>query len=286
MEAIFKEADRMKVCGLTCCEGKILASIFFEPSTRTRFSFESAMYRLGGAVISAENAREFSSSSKGETIEDMINVVSSYADAIVLRHFEEGAAARAAKVATVPIINAGDGIGQHPTQALVDLYTIQKEHGSIDGITVAVVGDLKNGRTIKSLLWGLSKFNNIKVHLISPQGLKVQTEFLDELKKTSLTILESEDLESIASDVDVLYQTRIQKERFADESEYQKFKSCYHIDLKIMSTMKKDGLLMHPLPRVDEIDTEVDNLPQAAFFKQAKNGVFVRMALLKWVLED
>lgn len=286
MEMLFKSADALEGSREPILEGKILASLFFEPSTRTRFSFESAMYRLGGNVITAENAKEFSSTSKGETIEDTIKVIGAYADVVVMRHFQEGAAAAAAKVSTVPVINAGDGIGQHPTQTLLDLYLIQREFGKIDGISIVIIGDLKNGRTIKSLLWGLSKFKDIKITLVSPKALRLTRECLAELQDVGITVTETEDLESVIGDADIVYQTRIQKERFPTIEEYEKYKGCYLIDVPLAKKMKPKALLLHPLPRVDEIAPEVDDLPQAAYFKQAKYGVLMRKAVLKWILVD
>lgn len=261
-------------------KGKIMASLFYEPSTRTRFSFESAMIRLGGHVITAENAREFSSAAKGETIEDTIKVMNNYADVIVMRHHEIGSAKRAAAVSDVPVINAGDGAGEHPTQALLDLYTIQKLIGKLDGVSIALVGDLKYGRTIRSLIQLLSKYKNVKIYCISPRFLRIGDDIRDLLKKENIDFEESPDLDTVIKKVDVLYQTRIQKERFARESLYQKYKGCYEIRKDVAGAMKKQAIIMHPLPRVGEIHAEVDDLPQAAYFKQAKFAVLVRMALL------
>lgn len=284
IEELFRSADELRLSREESLKGRILACLFFEPSTRTRFSFESAMHRLGGSVIGAENAREFSSASKGETIEDMMRVVSLYADGIVIRHHEEGTAARAAHASQVPVINAGDGIGQHPTQALLDLYTIWRERGSIDSLQITIVGDLKNGRTVKSLLWALSQFSNISVTLVSPSGLYLPEQVRTELRKTSLVIEETEALDPHFQTADVVYQTRIQKERFADQNEYERYKSCYCIDKAGAMKMKATSLLLHPLPRVDEISADVDDLAHAAYFRQAENGLFMRMAILKHLL--
>ena len=250
-------------------------------STRTRFSFESAMLRLGGSVITTENAKEFSSVSKGETLEDSIRIVNTYVDIIVLRHDEEGASKRASLVSQVPIINAGDGTGQHPTQALLDLYTIQRELGKIDGIHIAFVGDLKHGRTIRSLSYLLGNFNNITIDFVSPEGLRVGDDIKLYLTEHGVTFHETEDLDALKEKIDVLYQTRIQKERFTSTEEYQKFKGCYQINREFADSMKTQSIIMHPLPRVDEILPEVDASPHAVYFKQAHYGLLIRMALLK-----
>ena len=242
------------------------------------------MIRLGGNVLTTENAKEFSSAIKGETLEDSIRVIQTYADVIVLRHYEEGASARAASISKVPIINAGDGAGQHPTQALLDLYTIRKELGRIDGIHIAFVGDLKHGRTIRSLAYLLGRYEKVRIYFVSPKGLRVKEDIKEYLNKHKIVFTETEDLESIIGKVDVLYQTRIQKERFASEKEYKKYKGCYRLDLKMVSKMKPKSIIMHPLPRVDEIAQEVDTSAHAVYFKQAEYGLYVRMALLKYLL--
>jgi aspartate carbamoyltransferase catalytic subunit len=266
-------------------KNKIMASLFYEPSTRTRFSFESAMLRLGGSVITTENAKEFSSAAKGETLEDSIRVINHYADVIVLRHSEEGASKRASLVSNIPVINAGDGPGQHPTQALLDLYTIQRELKKINGISIALIGDLKHGRTVRSLVYLLGKYKNIKIYLVSPKGLKIGDDIKEYLDKHKTNYTETEDLLSIIKTVDVIYQTRIQKERFESVKEYEKFKGYYKIDLKIVNQMKSKSIIMHPLPRVDEISPEVDSSHKAIYFKQAYYGLLIRMALLKTILE-
>lgn len=282
---IFSIADKLEKKKDNSLKGKIMASVFYEPSTRTRFSFESAMLRLGGSVITTENAREFSSTAKGETLEDSVRVINNYADVIVLRHYERGASERASLVSKVPVINAGDGIGQHPTQALLDLYTIKKELGEIDGTSIAMVGDLKNGRTIRSLSYLLGKYKNIKIYFVSPKELMVGEDIREYLNRHKIIFNEIEDLESVIDKIDVLYQTRIQKERFSNPKEYLKFKGCYQIDNKLVQSMKKKSIIMHPLPRVDEILSEVDSSPKAVYFKQAKYGLLIRMALLKLVLK-
>ncbi len=285
IDTIFSIAGQLEKKTDNSLKGKIMASLFYEPSTRTRFSFESAMLRLGGSVITTENAKEFSSASKGETLEDSIRVICSYCDVIVLRHYEQGASKRASAVACVPVINAGDGAGQHPTQGLLDLYAIQRELNRIDGITIAMVGDLKHGRTIRSLSYLLGKYKEVKILFISPKALRVGADIKAYLRRHKVEYEELENLEKVISDVDVLYQTRIQKERFDSEKEYKKFKGCYQIDLRLEGLMKKGSIIMHPLPRVDEILVEVDASPKAVYFKQAKYGLYIRMALLKTVLK-
>lgn len=280
---IFSLADTLEHTRDLSLTGKIMASLFYEPSTRTRFSFESAMLRLGGSVITTENAKEFSSVSKGETLEDSIRIVNTYVDVIVLRHDEEGASKRASLVSEVPIINAGDGTGQHPTQALLDLYTIQRELGRLDGIRIAFVGDLKHGRTIRSLSYLLGNFTDIIIDFVSPEGLRVGEDIKRYLTERHIAWNETEDLDALKEHVDVLYQTRIQKERFKSDQEYRKFKGCYQIDRKFADQMKDRSIIMHPLPRVDEILPEVDASPRAVYFRQAHYGLLIRMALLKYL---
>ncbi len=284
LQHLFAEASRLENKKDDSMKGVILASLFYEPSTRTRLSFESAMQRLGGMVISTESAKEFSSAVKGETLEDTIRVVENYADMVVLRHYEDDAAERAAKVADVPIINAGSGAGQHPTQALLDVYTIERERGHIDGLSIAMVGDLKHGRTIRSLAYLLGKFNDVRITFVSPPELQVGDDIKEYLARHNVTYSDTTDLTDTLSHIDVLYQTRMQKERFSDLSEYDRLKGSYRIDAAIAGRMKKGSIVMHPLPRVDEIAPEVDSLPQAVYFRQAHYGVCVRMALLKWIM--
>lgn len=260
--------------------GRIMGTLFYEPSTRTRLSFESAMLRLGGQVISTENAREVSSAVKGETLEDTIRIVEGYADVIVLRHYEEGAALRAASVSSVPIINAGDGPGEHPTQALLDLYTIQKELGSIDGKKVALVGDLAYGRTVHSLARLLTLYRDVELYLVAPDVIPMHPTVLDELKEKGVRYYETNDLQSVAKQADVLYQTRIQKERFPDKQLYRQVYGLYTITPELLEAMKQHSIIMHPLPRAGEIDAAVDEDPRAAYFRQARHGVAIRMALL------
>lgn len=264
--------------------GQVMAALFYEPSTRTRLSFEAAMLRLGGQAIGTDNAREFSSAAKGETLEDTIRIVSGYADVIVLRHNEEGAASRAAAVSPVPVINAGDGPGQHPTQALLDLYTIRTELGKIDGVKVAMIGDLANGRTVRSLAYLLSKFRDVKIWFVAPPQVAMREDLKNHLDEHRVPWVETQDLESVLPEVDVVYQTRIQKERFADAETYNAVKGVYRIDKGSLALMRKYAVLMHPLPRVDEIAPEVDEDPRAAYFRQARNGLHIRMALLDRLL--
>lgn len=258
---------------------KILASLFYEPSTRTRLSFESAMLRLGGKVISTENAKEFSSAAKGETLEDTIRVINYYSDIIVLRHFISGASHIAAKFSKVPIINAGDGNGEHPTQALLDLYTIFSKFPRTN-ITVSLVGDLLNGRTIHSLSHLLSLYPKIKIIFVSPKALQMPQSLKKQLKERGTKFKETEKLEAGLSGSDVIYQTRIQKERFKKSTEFKKYFGKYIIDKSALKFIKKEAIIMHPLPRVNEITRDVDLDPRAWYFQQAENGLFLRMALL------
>jgi len=287
LEELFARSEEMKLEPhrfMGRLNGRVMAALFYEPSTRTRLSFDAAMLRLGGRTMGTDNAREFSSAAKGETLEDTIRIVSGYADAIVLRHYEEGAAKRAASVSSVPIINAGDGPGQHPTQALLDLYTIRDELGRIDGVRVAMVGDLANGRTVRSLSYLLSKFKDIKLWFVAPPQVAMRDDLKAHLDEHNIPWVETEDLESVLPQVDVVYQTRIQKERFADPMEYNALKGIYRIDKAAMALMRKYAILMHPLPRVDEISPEVDDDPRSAYFRQARNGLHIRMALLDRLL--
>ncbi|AEH24437.1 aspartate carbamoyltransferase [Pyrococcus yayanosii] len=267
---------------LEYAKGKILATLFFEPSTRTRLSFESAMHRLGGAVIGFAEAST-TSVKKGESLRDTIKTVEQYSDVIVIRHPKEGAARLAAEVAEIPVINAGDGSNQHPTQTLLDLYTIKKEFGRIDGLKIGLLGDLKYGRTTHSLAEALS-FYDVELYLISPELLRMPRHIVEELRERGVKVKETSDLEAVIGELDVLYVTRIQKERFPDEQEYLKVKGSYQVNLAILAKAKENLKVMHPLPRVDEIHPEVDGTPHAIYFKQVFNGVPVRMALLGLVL--
>jgi aspartate carbamoyltransferase catalytic subunit len=262
-------------------QGKVMAALFYEPSTRTRFSFESAMNRLGGRVITTESATQFSSVTKGETLEDTIRILGSYADVIVLRHFEVGSAGRAAKISSCPVINAGDGPGEHPTQALLDLYTIYREKGRIDGLNIALIGDLLYGRTIHSLLDLLSIFDNIHIHLVSPKELALPERYKEMLLEKNVSFSEHKEMDGVLSKTDVLYVTRVQKERFASLEEYERVKDCCVVNETVLEKLPHDAIVMHPLPRVNEIAPGVDADPRAAYFRQAANGLFVRMALLE-----
>jgi len=276
------EKELKKKESLTLLKGKILATLFFEPSTRTRLSFETAMQRLEGGVISMASA-ESSSAAKGETVADTARTVSQYADAIVIRHPRIGSAKEAADAAPIPVINAGDGAGQHPTQALLDIYTIHKELGSLKNLAVSMVGDLKNGRTVHALVELLSNFQT-RLYFVSPSSLRMPEEIVSNLKQKGIEIVETEDFRKAASESDLVYMTRIQKERFENLSEYERVKGYYVIDEKFLKELKKKITILHPLPRVDEISPEVDAYPGAAYFRQVRNGVFVRMALLAMIL--
>ena len=260
---------------------KVLATLFFEPSTRTRLSFEAAMLKLGGSTIGFADA-DITSVKKGENLSDTIRTIENYADIIALRHPLEGSAKLAAEFSRVPILNAGSGAEEHPTQALMDLYTIQKEKGKIDNLKIALVGDLRYGRTVHSLAWALSLYN-IELYLISPESLRMRKGVVSSIKN-KISIIEDKNLEKIIPQIDVLYVTRIQKERFPDPAEYSKVKGVYKIDLNTIKAGKKNLIILHPLPRLNEIASEVDNTPQAKYFKQVWNGIVVRMALLSLVL--
>lgn len=285
LKQLFESADRMR-SGNHGGElaGRMLASLFYEPSTRTRFSFEAAVQRLGGSVISTEAAAHFSSVTKGESLEDTIKVTAGYSDVIVLRHPEVGSAERAAAVSTVPVINAGDGLGQHPTQALLDIYTIQHELGAVDGLSIALVGDLLNGRTIHSLLFILGLYKVAKIYLVAPNQLKLPKEYKAYLDKSGIEYEEKDSLEFLDDSIDVVYVTRVQKERFKSDAEYQKLKDYFVVDSNTVKRLKDKSIIMHPLPRVNEISTDVDDDPRAAYFRQAENGLYVRMALLAHIL--
>ncbi|MDP3765200.1 MAG: aspartate carbamoyltransferase [Nanoarchaeota archaeon] len=263
-------------------KGKILAALFFEPSTRTRLSFISAMEQFGGTVIGFSTAN-VTSIQKGESLWDTIKMTEQYADAIVIRHPLEGSARLAAEAANVPVINGGDGSNQHPTQTMLDLYTIQKIKGKLENLHIGLVGDLKYGRTVHSLVIALSHFNPT-FYFIAPDELQIPESYLDELFQKKVKYHKTSDLTRFSKELDVLYVTRIQKERFPDPLEYEKFKGIYRIDEAFLQNVKKELKIMHPLPRVDEIDKSVDNTTHAAYFEQAANGIPVRKALLALVL--
>ncbi len=281
--ASYFEKELKKKKALNLLEGKILATLFFEPSTRTRLSFEAAMQRLGGGVISLGSV-ESSSVAKGETLTDTVRTASQYADVIVIRHPRTGSAREAAEAVSTPIINAGDGTGQHPTQALLDIYTIYKELGSLKNLVVSIIGDLKNGRTVHALVELLSLYQT-QFYFVSPGALRMPEEITSNLTQRGIKIEETEDMLKATNASHLIYMTRIQKERFTDLSEYERVKGSYIIDEAFLKKLKKKITILHPLPRVDEISTEVDDYPGAAYFRQMRNGVFVRMALLAMVLE-
>lgn len=283
LRTVFDLATRMEGHRDDSLHGRVLATLFYEPSTRTRFSFESAMYRLGGHVITAENATDFSSSTKGETLEDTIRVMNHYADAIVMRHPETGAAERAAEVSSVPIINAGDGAGQHPTQALLDLYTIERELGRLDDIHVVIIGDMRYYRAARSLSYLLGKFQGVTITGVSAPELRISDELREYLAEKNITYHETESLPDAMRIADVVYQTRIQKERLTPEA-YARAKGQYVIDRTLADSMKDGAIIIHPLPRVGEITPEVDDSPHAVYFKQVGYGLTVRMALLSMLL--
>jgi aspartate carbamoyltransferase catalytic subunit len=286
VESLFDRADALRSLARDArpLAGRILATIFYEPSTRTRLSFESAMLRLGGGVISTENAREFSSAIKGETIEDTVRIVAGYADAIVIRHYEQGAARRAAAVSQAPIINAGDGPGEHPSQALLDLYTIKNELGRVDGLRIALVGDLRFGRTARSLALLCCLTTDTELVFVSPPEVPMGADVRRELDAHGIKYRDDSDLASVLPNVDVVYQTRIQKERFTTLEEFEAARGVYVLDRSSFDRLNPEAIVLHPLPRVDEISTTVDTDPRAAYFRQAHNGVYIRMALLESVL--
>jgi len=289
LDELFESSKEMEEVvrkgGSTKYSNKIMTTLFFEASTRTRLSFESAMNRLGGRVIGTENAAQFSSTIKGETLEDTIRIVSGYSDLIVMRHTEIGAARLAASVATVPVINAGDGAGEHPTQALLDVYSIYKELGGIDGIHIAMVGDLANGRTVHSLSYMLANYKNVHIHYVAPENVRIPVEVKRYMVEKGVSFEESTDLLKVAEQVDVLYQTRIQKERFLSLEEYEKASGKYTIDETVLQHMREKSIILHPLPRAGEILASVDNDPRAAYFRQAVNGLYMRMALIDKCLQ-
>lgn len=264
-------------------EGKIIACVFFEPSTRTRLSFETASLRLGAKVITAENAKENSSAQKGETLEDTARTLSCYADAIVTRHYQMGAAEEMASASTVPIVNAGDGANQHPSQGLLDLYTIKNEHGRLENLKIAFVGDVLNSRTLRSLVPLLMLYSGNKFYFISPKELRLDDEYRKFLQDNNVDFVELDELNGTLPEVDVLYMTRVQKERFANADDYEKVKDSFILTPEHVAKLKGDAIIMHPLPRINEINPEIDNDSRAAYFRQAQNGLYVRMALLLYV---
>ncbi|MGB9893646.1 MAG: aspartate carbamoyltransferase, partial [Candidatus Saccharicenans sp.] len=288
LEYIFSVAHEMRVMverigTFDLLKGKILANLFYEPSTRTFASFMSAMQRLGGAVIPISEVR-YSSVAKGESLPDTVRTLAAYADVIVLRHPEVGSAALAAQFAGKPIINAGDGVGEHPTQALLDVFTIREELGRLDNLTVTMLGDLKYGRTVHSLARLLTRFSNIHLNYVSPEILRMPREVIEEVEEKGLPQKEYLTLDEVLEKTDVLYVTRVQRERFENLEEYEKVKDAYVITAKTLEKAKDRMIIMHPLPRVNEIAMEVDSDPRAAYFRQMEYGLYVRMALLAMVL--
>jgi aspartate carbamoyltransferase catalytic subunit len=267
------------------CRGKQLATLFYEPSTRTRLSFESAMLSLGGSVLGFSEAAS-SSASKGESVADTVRVVSCYADIIAMRHLKEGAPLVASLYSTIPVINAGDGGHNHPTQTLTDLLTIKQEKGSLSGLTIGCCGDLKFGRTVHSLVGAMSRYDNVKFILISPDELKIPESVRSEvLDKKGISYTETNSLEAAMPELDILYMTRVQRERFFNEADYLRLKDSYILTPDKLKTAKKDMAILHPLPRVNEISTAVDSDPRACYFRQVRCGKFIRMALIMKLLE-
>ncbi len=280
---IANKIEKYYKTGTDLLKGKILATLFFEPSTRTRLSFTSAMYKLGGQVISLSNP-EMSSISKGENLTDTISVVQGYSDVIVLRHKLEGSAKLMSEISQVPIINGGSGTKEHPTQAMLDLLTIKNEmRGKLDGIRVALCGDLKYGRTVKSLAYALSHYD-VEINFVSPPSLRMRNEVISDLKDLNVSLKEYEDISDVIDDMDVIYATRIQKERFPDPADYAKVAGSYRITVNMLDNVKDNLIIMHPLPRVEEIDYRIDTTKHARYFKQSYYGVILRMALLALVL--
>lgn len=284
LEELFKLTDRIKNNPKEFShklDDKIIAIMFYEPSTRTRLSFETAALKLGAKIITTENAGEFSSAAKGETLQDTVKVIAGYADAMVIRHKSDTSAIEAASVEKIPILNAGAGKGEHPTQSLLDLYTIREKKGKFDGLKVAILGDLKYGRTIHSLLKLLSLYDNIQIYGLSKGAFELPQEYIDMLKAKGIEYVKCNNFDELPKNLDIIYHTRIQAERFEGDFGKEEF----IINKKILDTFSKDTILMHPLPRVIEISTDVDDDPRACYFEQAHNGLYVRMALLLQVLD-
>jgi aspartate carbamoyltransferase catalytic subunit len=285
LDFILDIADQMveiEKQGSDLCKGKVLATLFFEPSTRTRLSFETAMLRLGGGVTTVADPKT-SSAAKGETLEDTIRTVQNYADIIAMRHPDNDSAIRASKVAAVPFINGGSGSLEHPTQTVLDLHTIRYAKGGIDGLTIGLVGDLKHGRTVHSLLLALSNYD-VKVICVAPEELKMKSEVLEAVNN-KISVDETSDLKGALPKLDIVYMTRVQRERFSDPEEYEKVKDSYVLDRALLKKYAKDDIVvMHPLPRVNEISTDVDPLPNAWYFREVKHGVYARMAIIALAL--
>ena len=286
---LFNEAEKIRKepkLYSQVCAGKVLATIFYEPSTRTRLSFETAMLKLGGQVVSTENAKEFSSAVKGESIEDSARVLGGYVNALVIRHHEEGSLKRASKVSSIPVINAGDGKGQHPTQALLDVYTIYREIGRLENFKIAMVGDLASGRTVRSLCYLLGKFKGIEIIFVSPENLRIGSDIKEYLKRHGVSFNEEQDLSKVLPIADIVYMTRIQKERISAE-DYEKAKGKFVINSENLNLVRPEARIMHPLPHVEEINLDIEtekNDSRIAYFKQSENGLYIRMALLKMLM--
>jgi carbamoyl-phosphate synthase/aspartate carbamoyltransferase/dihydroorotase/carbamoyl-phosphate synthase/aspartate carbamoyltransferase len=288
IEYVFTRAREMRemvnrVGGVDLLKGRVLTALFYEPSTRTSSSFIAAMERLGGSVIPITQGVQFSSVSKGETLADTVRTLEQYSDVIVLRHPEIGSAQLAADYASVPVINAGDGPGEHPTQALLDLFTIREELGTIDGLKIAMIGDLKYGRTVHSLTKLLLQYN-VSLRFVSPELLRMPLTTMNQVIDAGFDVRETHDVADVIANADVLYVTRVQKERFSDLAQYEQVKNYYEITSELMSKAKKNCIILHPLPRVGEIHYDVDKDPRAAYFRQVRNGMYIRMALLAAVL--
>lgn len=287
LELIVDTAEKLKAePNPELLKNKVVASCFFEPSTRTRLSFETAVQRLGGTIIGFDNGGNTSLAKKGETLADSVQVISSYVDAFVMRHPQEGAARLASEFSNgIPIVNGGDGANQHPTQTLLDLFSIYETQGTLDNLNVAFVGDLKYGRTVHSLTQALSKFNNVRFFFIAPEVLAMPDYICEELADANISYSMHDTIDEVVPELDILYMTRVQKERF-DESEYAHMKSAYILTADMLTNARKNLKVLHPLPRVDEITTDVDKTPHAYYFEQAENGVYAREALLALVLNE
>lgn len=285
LEIIFAETDRISKMSTEergkICRGKTLGYAFYEPSTRTRLSFEAAMASVGGSSLGFSSTAT-TSTQKGESLADTIRIMAGYVDLIVLRHPLDGSSRFAAEVSDKPVINAASGTEEHPTQAILDIYTIKKEKGTVDGLKIGIIGDLKHGRTVYSFLYALAYYD-VEVYLISPESLKIRPESTYEIGER-VRLTQTTDIEECIDEIDVLYVTRIQRERFSDQEEYEKIRGSYVVGLDMLSRMKKDSIVMHPLPRLDEIATEVDSAPQARYFEQARYGKDIRAALLYLLL--
>jgi aspartate carbamoyltransferase catalytic subunit len=286
LERVFEIAEDMRryvKSGTDILHSRVLSTLFFEPSTRTRLSFETAMIRLGGHAIGFADPSS-SRMTTGETLGDTIRMLDSYSNVIVIRHRIEGSARFAAEVADVPVLNAGDGSQNHPTQTLTDLYTMKREFGRIEGLKIAILGDLRQTRSASSLCFGLSHFKDVKLYLISPEALRMRIEVKDALDRVPIEYVESTNLDQYLSELDVLYVTRLQKERFADPAEYDRLKGSYNVSIDMLRNTKRGMIIMHHLPRIDEIPNEIDHTRNARYFEQAANGLPVRMALLSMVV--